>query len=86
MLNLGLTIILGSLQIEVPKPRTEIGRSSFMHRAALCWNLLSNSFKHSSSLNYFKKILKENKRLLNAISFDKASCSVLYRSADFKHF
>ena len=56
-----------SANIEVPRPRTEIGRPSFMHRAALCWNLLPNSCKHSSSLGYFKKFLKENKNLLNAI-------------------
>ena len=47
-----------SANIEVPRPRTEIGQSSFMHRAALCWNLLPNSCKHSSSLGYFKKFLK----------------------------
>ena len=72
-----------SANIEVPRLTTEIGQSSFMHRAALCWNLLPNSCQHSSSLGYFKKFLKENKNLLNAISFDKASCSVSYRSADF---
>ena len=72
-----------SANIEVPRLTTEIGQSSFMHRAALCWSLLPNSCKHSSSLGYFKKFLKENKNLLNAISFDKASCSVSYRSADF---
>ena len=66
-----------SANIEVPRPRTEISQSSFMHRAALFWNLLPNLCKHSSSLGYFKKFLKENKNLLNAISFDKASCSVL---------
>lgn len=68
-----------SANIEVPRPRTEIGRSSFTHRAALCWNFLPNSCKHTSSLGYFKKFSKENKNLLNAISFDKASCSVSYR-------
>ena len=72
-----------SANIEVPRLTTEIGQSSFMHRAALCWNLLPNSCKHSSTLGYFKKFLKENKNLLNTISFDKASCSVSYRSADF---
>ena len=72
-----------SANIEVPRLTTEIGQSSFMQRAALCWNLLHNSCQHSSSLGYFKKFLKENKNLLNAISFDKASCSVSYRSAHF---
>lgn len=72
--------------LEVPSPRTEIGRSSFKHRAALCWNLLPNSCKRSSSLGYFKKFLKENKNFLNSISFDKASCIVSFKSPDFKYF
>ena len=75
-----------SANIEVPRSRTEIGRSPFMHTAALCWNLPPNSCKRSSSLGYFKKFLKENNNLRNAISFDKASCSVSCRSADFKYF
>ena len=29
-----------SLDIEVPRPRSEIGKSSFKHRAALTWSLL----------------------------------------------
>ena len=72
--------------LEVPSSRTEIGRSSFKHRAALCWNLLPNSSKHSPSLGYFKKFLNENKNFLNSISFDKASCIVSFKSPDFKYF
>ena len=75
-----------SANIEAPRSTTEIGRSPFMHTAALCWNLPPNSCKRSSSLGYFKKFLKENNNLRNAISFDKASCSVSCRSADFKYF
>ena len=34
-----------SLSIEVPGPRSEIGRSTFKHSAALAWNLLPHHFK-----------------------------------------
>ena len=57
--------------IEVPRTRTEIGRSSFKHRAALCWNLLPNSFKNSTSLSYFKRLIRENKNFLKTLSFEK---------------
>ena len=75
-----------SLNIEVPRPRTELGRTTFKHRGALCWNLLTDSFKNSSNLDSFKKTLKNKKSLLNSISFVKASCSVAFRSTDFKYF
>ena len=55
--------------IEVSRPRTEISRSSFKHRAALCWNLLPNSFKNSTSLSYFKRLIRENKNFLKNHKF-----------------
>ena len=55
--------------IEVPRPRTEIGRSSFKHRAALCWNLLPNSFKNYTSLSYFKRLIRENKTVAFPVAF-----------------
>ena len=75
-----------SANIEVPRPRTEIGRSSFMHRAALFWNLLPNSFKNSPSLGSFDNSVRVNKNLLNSISFEKTCCSVSFKFIDFKNF
>ena len=43
-----------SLNIEVPRPRSEIGRSSFKHRAALAWNLLPHYVKDCANLRSFK--------------------------------
>ena len=68
------------LNVEVQRPRTEVGRSSFKHRAALSWNLLPNDSKNCSNLASFKKKLKENKSILKSISFAKASCSISNKS------
>ena len=37
-----------SLNVQVYRPRTEVGRSSFKHRAALSWNLLPDDIKNCS--------------------------------------
>ena len=58
------------------RPRTEVGRSSFQHRAALTWNLFPDDIKNYSKLAIFKRKLKENKNILKSISFTKASCSI----------
>ena len=69
--------------IEVLRPRTEVGSSCFQHRAALTWNLL---IKNCSNLATFKRKLKDNKNFLKSISFTIASCSVSNKSLDFKYF
>ena len=75
-----------SLNVEVLRPRTEVGRSSFQHRAALTWNLLPDDIKNCSNLATFKRKLKDNKNFLKSISFTKASCSISNKSLDFKYF
>ena len=74
------------LNVEILRPRTEVGRSSFQHRAALAWNLLPDDIKNCSNLATFKRKLKENKNILKSISFTKASCSISNKSLDFKYF
>jgi len=75
-----------SFNVEVDRPRTEMGRSSFKHRAALSWNLLPDDIKTCSNLGSFKKKLKANKNLLKSISFTKASCCISNKSLDFSYF
>ena len=75
-----------SLNVEVDRPTTEVGRSSFKHRAALSWNLLPNDIKSCPNLDSFKNKLKANKSLLKSISFMKASCCVSNKSPDFEYF
>ena len=70
-----------SLNLEVPRPRSEIGRSSFKHRAALAWNLLPHHVKECASLR-----LKANKHLLNSINFARGSCCVSMKNNDFLYF
>ena len=75
-----------SLNVEILRPRTEVGRSSFQHRAALAWNLLPDDIKNCSNLAIFKRKLKDNKNILKSISFTKVSCSITNKSSDFKYF
>ena len=75
-----------SLNLEVPRPRSEFGRSSFKHRAALAWNLLPKHVKGCASLRSFKLRLKVNKHLLISINFAKGSCCVSTKNDDFFYF
>ena len=67
-------------------PETALSSALLLRSISLCWNLLPNSFKSSPSFGSFKKSVRENKNLLNSISFEKASCSVSFKSIDFKYF
>ena len=65
-----------SLNIEVPRPRSEIGRSSYKHGAALAWNLFPHHVKDCANLRSFKIGLNANKHPLNCINFARGSCGV----------
>ena len=75
-----------SLNIEVPRPRFEFGRSSFKHRAALAWNLLPHHVKNCANLRSFKIGISANKHLLNSINFARGSCCVSMKNDDFLYF
>lgn len=75
-----------SLNLEAPRPRSEIGRSSLTHRAALVWNLLPHHVKECANLRLFKIKLKANKHLLHSINFAKACCCVSMKHDDFLYF
>jgi len=47
-----------TMNIELPSPRTEIGRLSFRHRAALAWNALPDSIRTVLAWNHSKSNLK----------------------------
>ena len=74
------------LNIEVPRPRSEIGRSSFKHRAALAWNLLLHHVKDCAILRSFKIKLNAKKHLLNSINFARVSFCVSMKNDDFLYF
>ena len=69
-------ILRNSLNIEVPRPRSEIGRSSYKHGAALAWNLFPHHVKDCANLRSFKIGLNANKHPLNCINFARGSCGV----------
>ena len=75
-----------SLNLEVPRRRSEIGRSSFKHRAALAWNLLPHHVKECANLRSFKIGLKVNMHLLNSVNFARGSCCVSTKNDDFLYF
>ena len=75
-----------SLNIEVPRPRFEIGRSSFKHGATLAWNLLPHHVKNCANLRSFKIWISANKHLLNSINFARGSCCVSMKNDDFLYF
>ena len=52
--HVGDPFVIPFLNLEVPRSRSEIGRSSFKHRAALAWNLLPHHAKECANLRSFK--------------------------------
>ena len=66
-----------SLNIEVPRPRSEIGRSSFNHWATLVLNLLPHHVKDCANSRTFKIGLNANKHVLNSINLYRAHLNFL---------
>ena len=57
------------LTMEIPRPRTEIGRNSVKYRGPLIWNLLTTETRACKTKDTFKTKLKECK--LDKISFQR---------------
>ena len=75
-----------SLNISVSRPRTEQGRRSFKHRAAIAWNSLPDNIKQIENPFCFKRKIKSIKTFVRDISFQK-ECSVNYnKDPDFNYF
>ena len=75
-----------SLNVVVSRPRTEQGRRSFKHRAAIAWNSLPDTIKQLENPHSFKRKLKSIKTYVRDISFQK-ECSVTYnKSTEFTYF
>ena len=71
------------MNIDLPRPKSEIGRLTFRHRAALAWNSLPDSIKNCSSVECFKEKLKTNKDLINSISYNKESSMIRNKNEDY---
>ena len=48
----------GDMKIEVPRCKTNFGRSSFRHRSSVIWNALPKDVKKYENYMIFKKHLK----------------------------
>ena len=66
-----------SLNVVVSRPRTEQGRRSFKHKAAIAWNSLLDTVKQLENPLSFKRKIKSIKTYVRDISFQK-ECSVNY--------
>ena len=75
-----------SFNIKVSRPRTETGRLTFKHRAALAWNFLPDHIKGCSDLPSYKIKLKRNKNILNSITYTKESCIITNKCQDYVYF
>ena len=62
-----------SLNILVNRPNTELSRNSFVHRAAIAWNSLSDSVRSFSHPTGFKNRLKQLKHTVMNVTFGKDS-------------
>jgi len=60
-----------SLNVVVSRPRTEQGRRSFKHRAAIAWNSLPDSVKQLENPLSFKRKIKSIKTYVRDISFQR---------------
>ena len=75
-----------SLNVVVSRPRTEQGRRSFKHRAAIAWNSLPDTIKQLENSHSFKRKLKSIKTYVRDISFQK-ECSVnCNKNPEFAYF
>jgi len=75
-----------SLNVVVSRPRTEQGRRSFKHRAAIAWNSLPDTVKQLENPLSFKRKIKSIKTYVRHISFQK-ECSVNYnKNPKFRYF
>jgi len=66
-----------SLNVVVSRPRTEQGRGSFKHRAAIAWNSLPDTVKQLENPLSFKRKIKSIKTYVRDNSFQK-ECSINY--------
>jgi hypothetical protein len=75
-----------SLNIDVNRPRTELGRRTFSYRAAIAWNSLSDKIRHFSNPIAFKNRLKLSKQCIKNIKFEKGSSVIYNKKLDYYYY
>ena len=61
--------IRGNLKLALQRPKTEYGRKTFKHRAAIIWNTVPESIKRLENYSTFKKYLTRHGRTLDLVTF-----------------
>ncbi|XP_015769126.1 PREDICTED: RNA-directed DNA polymerase from mobile element jockey-like [Acropora digitifera] len=74
-----------SLNVVLNRPKTELGRRSFVHRSAIAWNALPDNLKDSSNLSTFKYNLKQSKQTIMNINFGKGG-NVIHKTKPEFHY
>ena len=72
-----------NMKLFVNRPKSEIGRTSFMHRCALIWNSLPKNLKNKPSLQSFEKELGRQSHVINGMTFNSTA---LVRNKDIDNF
>ena len=75
-----------SFKIKLNQPRTEIGRRTFKHRAALASNIVPDAIKSHRNASIFKKELKSVARLLEDISYEKGSSDISNKDINYVYY
>ena len=76
-----------SLNILIDRPNTELGRSSFAHRAAIPWNSLPDNVRHFSNPIASKNRLEKAKNDVVNMNFGKeVALLLIIRIQIFNHF
>ena len=74
-----------SLNVVLNRPKTELGRRSYVHRSAIAWNALPDNLKDSSNLSTFKYNLKQSKQTIMNINFGKGGNVIHKTKPDFHY-
>ena len=72
------------LTMEIPRPRTEIGRNSVTYRGPLIWNLLTMETRACNTKDTFKAKLKTCK--LDKIDFQKEAAIGTNKKKDYIYY
>ncbi|XP_067052004.1 uncharacterized protein [Acropora muricata] len=75
-----------SSNVVLNRPKTELGRRSFVHRSAIAWNALPDNLKDSSNLSTFKYNLKQSKEIIMNINFGKGGNVIHKTKPDFHYY
>ncbi|XP_068683287.1 uncharacterized protein [Montipora foliosa] len=75
-----------SLNVVLNRPKTELGRRSFVHRSAIAWNALPDNLKDSPNSSTFKHNLKQSKQTIMNINFGKGGNVIHNMKPDFYYY